>query len=98
MQCLKISISEQAMAAISGLAFISQAYYIAWDFLCKIFSRPRVIVESQLKKIHTLAPVRHDDSNGIARFANVVTNTVNVLTQLGFRHVLESEGVLSSAI
>ena len=97
MQYLKTSLTGQAKAAISGLGFSSQSYYQAWDVLCKKFGRPRVIVEAQLKKIYTHPPIRHDDSSSIVRFANVVTNTVNVLTRLGFQPDLESEGVLSSA-
>ena len=92
MQYLKISLTAQAKAAISGLGFSSQAYCQAWDILCKKFGRPRVVVESQLKKIYT-----YDDSSSIVRFANVVTNTVNVLTRLGFQPDLKSEGVLSSS-
>ena len=65
--------------------------------LCKKFGRPRVIAESQLKKEYTNPPARHDDSSSIVRFANVVRNTVNVLTRLGFQINLESEGFLSSA-
>ena len=98
MHYLKISPTGQAKAAISGgLGFSSQAYYQAWDVLCKKFSRPRVIVESQLIKIYTHLPVRHDNSSSVVRFPNVVTNTVNVLTRLGFQHDLELEGALSSA-
>ena len=93
---LNISFTGQTKAAISGRGFSSQAYYQAWDILCKKFGRPRVIIESQLKKIHTHPPVRHDDSSSIDRFSNVVTNTVNVLTRSGFQHDLESEGGLSS--
>ena len=74
MQYLKISLTGQAKAAIYGLGFSSQAYR-AWDVLCKKFDRPRVIVEYQLKKIYTHPPVRQDDSSGIVRFANVVTNS-----------------------
>ena len=97
MQYLKISLPGQAKAAISGLGFSSQAFYPAWDVLCKKFGRSRVIGETQLKKIYTHPPVRHDDFSSIVRFSNVVTNTVNVLTRLGFQHHLESEGFLSSA-
>ena len=35
MQYLKISLTGQSNAAISGLGFSSQAYYQAWDILCK---------------------------------------------------------------
>ena len=97
MQYLKTSLTGQAKAAISGLGFSSQSYYQAWDVLCKKFGRPRFIVEAQLRKIYIYPPVRHDDSSSIVRFANVFTNTVNVLTRLGFQPNLESEGVLSSA-
>ena len=97
LQYLKTSLTGQAKAAISGLGFSSQSYYQAWDVLCKRFGRPRVIVEAQLKKIYTHPPVRHDDSSSIVRFANVVINTVKVLTRLGFQPDLESEGVLISA-
>ena len=97
MQYLKVSLTGQAKTAISGLGFSSQEYYQAWDILCKKFGRPRVIVESQLRKIYTHSQVRHDDSSSIVRFSNVVTNTVNVLTQFGFQHDLESEGILKSA-
>ena len=98
MQYLKISLTGQAKVAISGLGFRSQAYYQAWDILCKKFGRPRVIVESQLKKIYAHSPFRHDDTSSIVRSSNVFTNTVNVLTLLGLRHDLGSEGVLSSTI
>ena len=97
MQYLKISLTGQAKAAISGLRFNSQAFYQAGDTLCKKFCRPRVVVKYQLKKKCT-PTVRHNDSNGIVHFANVVTNTVNILTRFGYQLDLESEGVLSSAI
>ena len=97
MQYLKIRLTGQAKLAISGLGFSSQAYYQVWDILSKIFGRPRVIVESQLRKIHTHPPVRHYESSRIVRLSNVVKNTVNVLTRLGFQLDLILEGVLSSA-
>ena len=97
MQNLNISLTGEAKAALSGLGFSSQAYYQTRDFLCKKFARPRVIVESQLKKIYTHPPARHDDFSNIVRFSNVVTNRVNVLTRLEFQPDLKLEGVLSSA-
>ena len=97
MQYLKISLTNHAKAAISGVGFSSQGYYQACDILCKKFGRPRVIVDFQLKKIYTHPPVRHDNSSSIIRFSNVVTSTDNVLTRLGFQPDLELEEVLSSA-
>ena len=97
MQYLKVNLMAQAKAAIPRLGFSSQAYYEALDILSQKFVRTRVIFESQFKRIYSQPPVRQDDSSGTVRFANVVTNTVNVLTRVGFQHDLESEGVLSSA-
>ena len=65
MQYLKSSLTDQSKVAISELGFSSQAYYQAWDILCKKFGRPRVNVESHLKKIYTHPPVRQDDSSSI---------------------------------
>ena len=92
MQYLKTSLTNQAKAAISGMGFSSQSYYHAWDILCEKYGRSDFIINAQFKKIHTHPPVRHDDSTSIVKFANVVTNVVNSLTQLGYTSDLESEG------
>ena len=97
MQYLKTSLTGQAKAAISGMGFSSQSYYHAWDILCEKYGRSDFIVNAQFKKIHTHPPVRHDDSTSIVNFANVVTNVVNTLTQLGYTSDLEAEAGLSSA-
>ena len=96
MQYLKTSLTGQAIVAISGMGFSSQSYYHAWDILCEKYSRSDFIVNAQFKKIHTHPPVRHDDSTSIVKFANVVTDVVNTLIQLGYTSDLESEGGLSS--
>ena len=96
MQYLKTSLKGQAKAAISGMGFSSQSYYHAWDILCEKYGRSDFIVNAQFKKMHTHPPVRHDDSTSIVKFANVVTNMVNTLTQLGYTSDLESKGGLSS--
>ena len=96
MQYLKTSLMGQAKAAISGMKFSSQSYYHAWDVLCEKYGRSDVIVNAQFKTIHTHPPIRHDDSTGIVKFANVVTNLVKTLTQLGYTSDLEAEAGLSS--
>ena len=96
MQWLKTSLTGQTKAAISGMGFSSQSYYHAWDILCEKYGRSDVIVNAQFKKMHTHPPIRHDDSTSIVRFANVVTNVVNTLTQLGYTSDLEAEAGLSS--
>ena len=96
MQYLKTGLTGQAKAAISGMGVSSQSYYHAWDILCEKYGRSDFIVNAQFKKIHTHSPVRHEDSTSIVKFANVVTNVVNTLIQLGYTSDLESEGGLSS--
>ena len=96
-QYLKISLTDQAKAAISWLGFSSQAYYQVWYILCKKFGRPRFIVEYELLNIRTHHPVRHNHSSSVVQFSNVVKYPVNLLTRLGFQHDLESAGVRSSA-
>ena len=98
MQYLKTSLTGQAKAAISGMGFSSQSYYHAWDILCEKYGRSDAIVNAQFKKIHPHPPIRHDDSTSIVRFANVVTNVVNTLTQLGYISDLEAEAGLSSTM
>ena len=73
------------------MGFSSQSYYHAWDILCEKYGRSDFIVTAQFKKTHTHPPVQHDDSTGIVKFANVVTNVVNTLAQLGYTSDLESE-------
>ena len=96
MQYLKTSLTGQAKVAISGMGFSSQLYYQAWDILCEKYGRSDVIVNAQFKKIHTHPAIWHDDSSRIVRFANVVKNVVNTLTQLGYTSELEAEAGLSS--
>ena len=96
MPYLKTSLTGQAKAAISGMGFSSQPYYHAWDILCEKYGRSDAIVNAQFKKIHTHPPIRHNDSTRILKFANVVTNVVNNLTQLGYTSDLEAEAGLSS--
>ena len=96
MQYLKTRLTGQAKTAISGTGFSSQSYYYAWDIFCEKYGRSDFIVNAQFKKIHTHPPVRHDDSTSIVKLANVVTNVVNTLTQLGYTSDLGSEGGISS--
>ena len=96
MQYLKTSLTGQAKAAKSRTGFSSQPYYHAWDILGEKYGRSDAIVNAQFKKIHTHPPIRHDDSTSIVKFANLVTNVVNTLTQLGYTSDLEAEAGLSS--
>ena len=96
MQYLKTSLTAQAEASNSRMGFSSHSYCHAWDILCEKYGRSVVIVNAQFKKTHTHPPIHHKDSTSIVKFANVVTNVVNTLTQLGYTSDLEAEAGLSS--
>ena len=96
MPYLKTSLTGQAKAAISGTGFSSQPYYHAWDILCEKYGRSNVIVNAQFKKYILKPPIRHENSTSVVRFANVLTNVVNTLTQIGYTSDLEAEAGLSS--
>ena len=96
MQYLKTNLTSQTNAAISRRGFSSQSYYHAWDILCEMYGQSDVIVNAHFKKIDTNPPVWHEDSTSTVKFANVVTNVVNTLTQLGYTSDLEAEAGLSS--
>ena len=83
MQYLKTSLTGPTKAAVSGMGFSSQSYYHAWDILCEKYGRSDVKVNAQFKKIYNHPPIRHDNSTRIVKFANLVTNVVNTLSQFG---------------
>ena len=78
------------------MAFGSKSNYHAWDILCEKYGSPSVIDNAQFKKIHTDPPGWHENFTSIVKFANVVTNAVNTLTQLRYKYDLESERGLNS--
>ena len=95
-QYMKTGLMGQVKAAISGMAFSSRSYYHAWDILCEKYGISDVLVNAQVKKKHTHPPIRHENSTSIIKFADVLTNVVNSLTQLGYTSDLETEAGLSS--
>ena len=76
------------------MGFSSQSYYHACDELGEKYGRLDFIVNAQFKKIHTPPQIWHDNSTSIVKFANLVANVLNTLTQLGYTSDLESEGGL----
>ena len=75
----------------------SQSYYHAWDIICEKYGRSDVIVNAQFKKIKLHPPICHENSTSFVKFANMVTNLVNTLTQPGYTSDLETKAGLSSA-
>ena len=96
MHYLKTSVTGQAEAAKLGLGWSSQLYDHAWGLLCEKYGWWDVIVNAQIKEIHTHPPIWHDDSTSIVKFAKVVTNVGNTLTQLRYTSDSEAEARPSS--
>ena len=96
---LKTSLTGQAKAAIPGMGFSSQSYHYAWDTLCENYGRSDVIVNAHFTKMHTYPPhppIQHNNSTSIVKFAYVVTNVVDTLTQFGNTSDLEAGGLNST--
>ena len=85
MQYLKTSLTSQVKAAILGMEFSSQSYYYAWDILYEKYGRS-----------DTHLAIWHENSMRIFKFAKVVTNLANFLTQLGYTSERKAEAGLSS--
>ena len=95
MKYLKARLTGQGKVALLGMGFGSRSYYYAWDILCETYGRSDVIANAQFKKTHTLPPEIQRNLRASPVFANVVTNVVNNLTQLGYISDLEAETVLN---
>ena len=94
MQYLKISLTGQAKAAIS----FHRHTIRPGTFSAKTLAdRNSLLNLNSRRYTHILQLDMMIPSSSIVRFSKVVTNTVKVLTRLGFQHDLESEGVLSSS-
>ena len=91
MQYLKTNLMGQAKAATSGVGFSSQSYLSSLGYTLWEVWQIRCHSQRAIQKIHTHPPVWQDESTIKVKFANVVTNVVNTLTQLGYTSDLESE-------
>ena len=90
MQYLMTSVTGQTEAARSGLGCSSQSYDHAWGLLCEKYGWWDVTVNAQIEEIHTHPPTWH------VKFAKVVTNVGNTLTQLRYTSDSEAEARPSS--
>ena len=56
-----------------------------------------MVVNAQLRKIFTFPPNEPFDFSSLVSYSRVVSNCVQVLTQINYVSDLQSEGVLNSA-
>ncbi len=73
-------------------------YSPAWNALVRNFGRPQLVVNAQLKQLHTFPFIKPHDSAAIIKFAQLVSSCVNVLHQFDCQGDLQSKSVLNSAV
>ena len=98
MKYLKTLVTGKARAAIEGMGYNGSMYRIAWETLSRDFGRPELVVNAQLRKIHSYPFIKPHDASEIIKFSHIVCSCVNVLTQFGFESDINSESVLNSAV
>ena len=77
--------------------YTAEMYNVAWNVLVRNFGKPQMVVNAQLKRIYSFPPMKPYDGTALIKFARIVSNGVNVLTQFNYVGDLNSEGVLGSA-
>ena len=97
MNHLKTMVTGKAKEAIAGLGYTAEMYNVAWNVLVRNFGKPQMVVNAQLKRIHSFPPMKPYDGAALIKFARIVSSCVNVLTQFNYVGDLNSEGVLGSA-
>ena len=93
----KTMVTGKAKEAIAGLGYTAELYNVAWNVLVRIFGKPQMVVNAQLKRIYTFPPMKPYDGAALIKFARIVSSCLNVLTQFNYVGDLNSEGVFGSA-
>ena len=70
---------------------------MAWNILVRIFGKPQMVVNAQLKRVYSFPQMKPYDGAALIKFARIMSSCLNVLTQFNYMRVLNSEGVLGSA-
>ena len=97
MNHLKTMVTGKAKEAIAGLGYTAEMYNVAWNVLVRNFGKPQMVVNAQLKRIHSFPPMKPYEGAALIKFARIVSSCVNVLTQFNYVGDLNSEGFLGSA-
>ena len=97
MNHLKAIVTGKTKEAIAGLGYTAEMYNVAWNVLVRNVGKPQMVVNAQLKRIYSFPPMKPYDGAALIKYARIVSNCVNVLTQFNYVGDLNSEGVLGSA-
>ena len=97
MNHLKTMVTGKSKEAIAGLGHTAGMYNVAWNILVRNFGKPQMVLNAQLKRIHSFPSMKPYDGAALIKFARIVSSCVNVLTQFNYVGDLNSERVLGSA-
>ena len=98
MNYLKTLVTGRAKSSIDGMGYSGGMYQVAWQTLEQDFGRPELVVNAQLKRIHSYGFIKPHDAVDIIKYSQVISGCVNVLTQYGYESGIASESVLNSAV
>ena len=98
MQYLKTLVTGKATAAIECMRYSGQMKHVAWQTLEHDFSRPELVVNAQLRKIHANSFIKPHDALETVKYSQVVSGCVNVLTQFAYEMDIGSESMLNSVV
>ena len=80
------------------MGYSAGMYQVAWQTLEQDFGRPGLVVDAQLKRMHSYVFIKPHNSMDIIKYSQVVSGCVNVLTQYGYESDIASESVINSAV
>ena len=95
---LKALVTGKIKEAIEGMGYNAGTYRIAWDILARDFGRPELVVNAQLKRLHSYLFIKPHDTAEVIKYSHIVSSCVNVLSQYGPESGLTSESILNNAV
>ena len=98
MNYLKALVTGRAKSSKDGMGYSAGMYQVAWQTLEQDFGRPGLVVNGQMKRMHSYGFIKPNDSVDNIKFSQVVSRCVNVLTQYGYESDIASESVINSAV
>ena len=72
MNHLKTLVTGKAKAVISGMGYSGDMYLRAWNALVRNFGRPQLVVNSQLKQLHSFPFINSHDSSAIIKYTQLI--------------------------
>ena len=74
----------RAKAGIEGMGYNAGTYRIAWDILPRDFGRPELVVNAQVKRLHSYPLIKPHNPAEVIKYSHIVSSCVNVLNQFSY--------------